>query len=50
LLQEVYGDDTMSISRVFEWYKRFQEERMLKLIPRAGGHQQAEPVKITSLW
>jgi len=27
LLQEVYGDDTMSTSRVFEWHKRFQEGR-----------------------
>jgi len=27
-----------------------KEERVLTLIPRAGGHQQAEPVKISSLW
>jgi len=27
LLHEVYGDDTMSRSRGFEWHKRFQERR-----------------------
>ena len=25
MLQEVYGDETMSCSRVFEWHKRFKE-------------------------
>ena len=27
LLQEVYGDDTMSITRLFEWHRRFKEGR-----------------------
>ena len=27
LLQEVYGDDTMSRTRLFEWHRRFKEER-----------------------
>ena len=27
MLQEVYGDETMSHSRVFEWHKRFKEGR-----------------------
>ena len=27
LLQEVYGDDTMSRTHVFEWHRRFKEER-----------------------
>jgi len=26
LLQEVYGDDTMSRTRLFEWHRRFKEE------------------------
>ena len=27
LLQEVYGDDTMSRTRLFEWHRRFKEGR-----------------------
>ena len=27
MLQEVYGDETMSRSRIFEWHKRFKEGR-----------------------
>ena len=27
LLQEVYGDDTISRTRLFEWHRRFKEER-----------------------
>ena len=27
MLQEVYGDETMSRSCVFEWHKRFKEGR-----------------------
>ena len=27
LLQEVYGDATMSTTRIFEWHKRFREGR-----------------------
>ena len=27
LLQEVYGDDTMSRTRLFEWHRRFKEVR-----------------------
>ena len=27
MLQQVYGDETMSRSRVFEWHKRFTEGR-----------------------
>ena len=27
LLQEVYGDDTMSRTRFFEWHRRFKEEK-----------------------
>ena len=26
LLQEVYGDATMSKTRIFEWHKRFRED------------------------
>ena len=27
LLEEVYGDDTMSKTRLFEWHRRFKEGR-----------------------
>jgi len=27
LLQKVYGDDTMSRTRLFEWHRRFKERR-----------------------
>ena len=27
LLQEVYGDDTMSRTRLFEWHRRFKDGR-----------------------
>jgi len=27
LLQEVYGDDTMSRTHLFEWYRKFKEGR-----------------------
>jgi len=27
LLQEVYGDDTVSRTRLFEWHRRFKEGR-----------------------
>ena len=27
LLQEVYGDDTMSRTRIYEWHRRFKEGR-----------------------
>ena len=27
LLQEVYGDDTISTTRLFEWHRRFKEGR-----------------------
>ena len=27
LLQEIYGDDTMSKTRLFEWHRRFKEGR-----------------------
>jgi len=50
LLQEVYGviqfQDLGCLSGTRGSKK---EERVLKLIPKAGGHQQAEPVKISSL-
>ena len=36
LLQEVYGDDTMSRTRLFEWWK---------MITGVGGHPQAEQMK-----
>ena len=49
LLQEVYGDDTMSRTRVFDWLRRFKrEERRCKVITRAGGHPQAEQIKMLS--
>jgi len=50
LLQEVYGDDTMSRSREFEWHKWFQDGREdVEVDFKAVDHQQAEPVKISSL-
>ena len=37
LLQEVYGDEMMSRSRVFEWHKRFKEVREdVEDNPRSG--------------
>ena len=37
MLQKVYGDDTMSRSRVFEWCKRFKEGREdVEDDPRSG--------------
>ena len=37
MLQQVYGDETMSWSRVCEWYKRFKEGREdIKDDPRSG--------------
>ncbi|XP_051942683.1 protein GVQW3-like [Hippocampus zosterae] len=37
LLQQVYGDETMSRSRVFEWCKRFKEGREdVEDNPRSG--------------
>ena len=37
MLQQVYGDETMSRSRVCEWYKRFKEGREdVKDDPRSG--------------
>jgi len=37
LLQQVYGDETMSRSRVFEWHKRFREGRQdVEDDPRSG--------------
>jgi len=51
LLQEVYGviqfQDLRCLSSTRGSKK---EETVLKLIPRAGVSQQAEPVKISSLW
>ena len=46
LLQEVYGDDTMSRTHLFEWHKR---ERRWKMITGVGGHPQAEQMKMLSV-
>ena len=50
LLQEVYGDDTMSRTRLFEWFRRFkEEERRWNMIAGVGGHPQAEQMKMLSV-
>jgi len=37
LLKKVYGDDCLSRTRVFEWYKRFQDDReALEDDPKVG--------------
>ena len=47
LLQEVYGDDTMSRTRPFEWHRRFKE-RKWKMITGVGGHPQADQIQMLS--
>ena len=50
LLQEVYGDETMSRTGLFEWHRRFkEEERSWKMITGVGGHPQAEHMKMLSV-
>ena len=50
LLQEVYGDDTMSRTRLFECHKRFKrEERRWKMITGVGSHPQVQQVKMLSV-
>jgi len=51
LLQEVYDDDTMSRTRLFEWHRRFKEGREMrwKMITGVGGHPQAEQKKMFSV-
>ena len=42
MLKQVYGDNTMSRTRVFEWHKRFKKGlRKWKMIPGVGGIQRA---------
>ena len=48
LLQEVYANDTMSRTRLFEWHRRFKERRW-KRITEVGGHLQAEQMKMLSM-
>jgi len=48
LLQEVYGDDTMSRTRLFEWHRKFKERRW-KMITGVGCHPQAEQKKVFSV-
>jgi hypothetical protein len=37
MLQNVYGDKVLSRSRVFEWFKRFEDGREdLRVDPRCG--------------
>ena len=53
MLQEVYGDETMSRSRVFKWHKRFKEGREdveddsigVEGLQRAGTADNVERVK-----
>jgi len=49
--QEVYGDDTMSRTRLFEWHKRFKEgrEEVEDDHRGVGGHPQAEQTKTFSV-
>jgi len=47
LLQDVYGDDTMSIGRAFEWHRRLRREDV-EDDPGAGGLPQAGPKKLLS--
>jgi len=63
LLQEVYGDDTMSRTHLFEWHRRFKEgreeveddhrsgkpSRRWKMITGVGSHPQAEQKKMFSV-
>ena len=50
LLQEVYGDATMSRTRIFEGTRGSErEERMWKMILRVEGQQQAEQTKMLSM-
>ena len=50
LLQEVYGDDKMSRTRLFEWHRRFKEGREeVKMITGVGGHPLAEQMKMLSM-
>ena len=46
LLQEVYGDGTMSRTRLFDWLRRFKEGREKIGV---GGHPQAEQMKMLSV-
>ena len=49
-LQEVYGDATMSRIRIFEWHKRFREEREdVEDDPKMEDQQQAEQTKMLSV-
>ena len=50
LLQEVYGDDTMTRIHLFEWHRGSKrEERRWKMITGVGGHPQAEQMKMLSV-
>ena len=50
LLQEVYGDDAMSKTRLFEWHRRFKEGReQVEDDHRVGGYPQAEQMKMLSV-
>ena len=46
LLQKVYGDDTMSRNCLFEWHRRFKEERQeMKDDHSSGRPSTAEQLK-----
>ena len=50
LLQEDYGDDTMSRTLLYEWHRRLKrEERRWKMITGVGGHPKAEPIKMLNV-
>ena len=46
LLQKVYDDGTMSRTRLFEWHRRFTEERKWKMITEVGDHPQVKQMKM----
>ena len=50
LLQEDYGDDTMSRTRLFEWHRRLKKGREeVEIEHRPGAHPQAEQMKMSSV-
>ena len=50
LLEEVYRDATMSRTQIFDWHKRFKEEREdVEDDPKSRRHKQAEQTKTLSM-
>ena len=50
LLQQVYGDSTMTRTHLLEWHRRFKDGRQeVEEDHRKRGHPQAEQTKILSV-